>query len=149
VEDDTILDAASHPLDVAYTRGKTNTASKKPIFTDVPFSYRANRWIERLYNAGITGGCGGDNYCPVDLVTRAQMAIFLLRAEHGSSCTPPAATGVFGDVSTSYWGANWIEQLYAEGITGGCGSGNYCPETAVKQQAMAAFIDRAFDLPLP
>jgi hypothetical protein len=23
--------------------------------------------------------------------------------------------------------ANWIEQLAAKGITGGCGGGNYCP----------------------
>jgi hypothetical protein len=149
VDDDTILDAASNPLDVAYTRGKTYPVSKTPIFADVPFSYWANSWIERLYNAGITGGCGSGNYWPDSAVTRAQMAIFLLRAEHGSSYTPPAATGVFGDVSTSYWAANWIEQLYAEGITGGCGSGIYCPETAVKRQAMAAFIVRAFDLPLP
>ena len=34
---------------------------------------------------GITGGCGGGNYCPDNPVTRAQMAVFLLKAEHGSA----------------------------------------------------------------
>jgi hypothetical protein len=29
---------------------------------------------------GITGGCGGDNYCPKDTVDRAQMAVFLVAA---------------------------------------------------------------------
>lgn len=28
---------------------------------------------------GITGGCGGGNYCPENPVTRAQMAVFLVR----------------------------------------------------------------------
>jgi hypothetical protein len=75
------------------------------------------------------------------------MAIFLLRAEHGSSYTPPAATGVFGDVPPSYWAAAWIEQLYAEGITGGCGGGNYCPSQAVTRAEMAVFLVRTFNLP--
>jgi hypothetical protein len=26
---------------------------------------------------GITGGCGGGNYCPQNLATRGQMAVFL------------------------------------------------------------------------
>jgi len=29
---------------------------------------------------GITGGCGGDNFCPNDPITRAQMAVFLVAA---------------------------------------------------------------------
>jgi hypothetical protein len=61
------------------------------------------------------------------------MAVFLECAIHGSSYTPPAveASTRFDDVPTNYWSAAWIEQLAAEGITGGCGGGNYCPETAV------------------
>jgi hypothetical protein len=36
--------------------------------------------INRVAAAGITGGCGGTNYCPLDHVTRGQMAAFLQRA---------------------------------------------------------------------
>jgi len=34
-----------------------------------------------LYNEGITSGCGTGplRYCPDDLVTRAQMAVFLVK----------------------------------------------------------------------
>ena len=41
---------------------------------------------------GITGGCGGGYYCPGNPVTRDQMAVFLLRAKHGSGRRrlPPA-----------------------------------------------------------
>ena len=77
------------------------------------------------------------------------MAVFLLRAKHGSAYSPPAASGVFGDVPTDHWAAPWIEQLAAEGITAGCGSGNYCPATPVTRDQMAVFLVRTFNLPTP
>ncbi len=43
--------------------------------------------------------------------------------------------------------AAWIEQLAAEGVTGGCGGGNYCPLNNVTRGQMAAFLYNAFDLP--
>jgi murein DD-endopeptidase MepM/ murein hydrolase activator NlpD len=117
------------------------------VFGDIPVSYWSASWVEKLYADGVTGGCGGGNYCPEASVTRAQMAVFLLRAKHGSSYSPPAATGEFGDVPTSYWAASWIEQLIAEGITSGCGGGNYCPEQPVSRAQMAVFLVRTFSLP--
>jgi hypothetical protein len=32
-----------------------------------------------LFNEGITGGCGGGNYCPGSPNTRGQMAVFLVK----------------------------------------------------------------------
>jgi hypothetical protein len=76
------------------------------------------------------------------------MAVFLLRALHGSTYTPPTATGtVFSDVPANYWAAPWIEQLSAEGITGGCGGGKFCPTTPVSRAQMAVFLVGAFNLP--
>jgi hypothetical protein len=127
----------------------TPPAASGTLFTDVPGSYWAASWIEKLYADGITGGCVPSplQYCPDNAVTRAQMAIFLLRAKHGKTYTPPAAVGVFTDVPTSYWAANWIEQLATEGITGGCGGGNYCPDQPVTRAQMAIFLVRTFGLP--
>ena len=121
------------------------------VFVDVPLSYWAVDWIEQLYADGITSGCilSPLTYCPDDPVTRAQMAKFLMRAEHGAAYTPPdvgASTG-FNDVSTSYWAAAWIKQLAAEGITSGCGGGNYCPDDAVTRAQMAKFLVLTFNLP--
>ena len=97
-------------------------------------------WIEELASEGITGGCGGGDYCPLAPVTRGQMAVFLLKTEHGSSHTPPACTGVFPDVPCGSQFADWIEELAAEGVTGGCGGGNYCPTSPVTRAQMAAFL---------
>jgi hypothetical protein len=33
-----------------------------------------------MANEGITGGCGGGNFCPSNPVTRAEMAVFLVTA---------------------------------------------------------------------
>jgi len=121
-------------------------AATGTVFLDVGAGDFAASFIEQLSSDGITAGCGNNNYCPDAVVTRAQMAVFLLRAEHGSSYSPPAATGVFVDVPLSYWAVHWIEQLAAEGITAGCGGGNYCPEAQVTRDQMAVFLVRTFGL---
>lgn len=133
-------------------KGMYGTAYTPPdaigtIFADVPADHMFGKWIEQLSVEGITGGCGNGNYCPDSPVTREQMAVFLLRAEHGNTYTPPASTGTFADVPADYWAAPWIEQLAAEGITGGCGGGNYCPKTIVNRAQMAVFLVAAFNLP--
>jgi len=120
----------------------------EPTFNDT-IGHWAEDWIEALKDDGITAGCGDGNYCPEDPVTRAQMAVFLLKAKHGASYIPPdvgSDTG-FGDVPTDHWAAAWIKQLAAESITGGCGGGNYCPDTHVTRAQMAVFLVKTFNLP--
>lgn len=48
-------------------------------FSDVPPQYWAFPFIEQFAQRGITAGCGGGQFCPEDLVTRAQMAVFMIR----------------------------------------------------------------------
>jgi hypothetical protein len=118
------------------------------IFSDVPCPSAFANWIEALAGEGITGGCGGGKYCPQNTVRRDQMAAFLLKAEHGSSYTPPSCAGVFADVACPSLFAAWIEQLYAEGVTGGCGTSplTYCPSNAVTRGQMAVFLTKTFHL---
>ncbi len=122
-------------------------AATGTVFADVPASHWAAAWIEGLNADGITAGCGGGNYCPSGTVNRDQMAVFLLRSEHGSGYSPPPATGtMFADVPQDHWAAAWIEQLATEGITSGCDASNYCPDDPVRRDAMAVFLTRAFNL---
>jgi glucose/arabinose dehydrogenase len=109
-------------------------------FLDVPQANPFHDDVEKIFRLAITAGCGGGNYCPSSSVTRQQMAVFLLKSEHGSGYQPPACTGVFGDVPCPSQYANWIERLFAEGITAGCGGGDYCPSTPVLRQQMAVFL---------
>lgn len=117
-------------------------------FYDVPCSSPYATWIETLYTEGVTAGCGGGAYCPSSPVTRSQMPVFLLKTSNGSNYTPPPATGIFGDVPMTDPFAPWIEQIYAEGITGGCSANPllYCPASPTTRGQMAVFLVRTFNL---
>jgi parallel beta-helix repeat protein len=118
------------------------------VFTDVPANSFAAAWIEALAAEGVTTGCGGSNYCPNATVTRAQMAVFLLRMLEGSAyLPPPCTTATFGDVPCSNGFAPWIEELVHRGITAGCGGGMYCPNNPVTRGQMAVFLSTTFGLP--
>ena len=130
-------------------------------FDDMPVVGKEwmEEWVEEFYDLGITTGCSQVplEYCPEREVTRAEMAVFILRALYGESYEPPAASGTFADVPVpgKEWMEPWIEQFYADGITTGCGTdagGNpiFCPEQEVTRAEMAVFILRAFeDIPSP
>jgi hypothetical protein len=118
------------------------------IFDDVPCTPGSGfgDWIEELAAQGITGGCGLNVYCPTNPVRRDQMAVFLLKAKHGSNYVPPPCNGDFTDVPCPSTFADWIEQLAAEQITGGCGGTNYCPLNPNTRGQMAVFITKTFNL---
>jgi hypothetical protein len=124
----------SYNNDLNFALARFETRNFTPRFADVPNHYWA--WQ------------GPNLYCPNDEVTRAQMAVFLLRVKYGSNYVPPAATGIFADVPDDFF-RPWIEQLAREGITSGCGPNVYCPSSAVTRAQMAVFLARTLNLPLP
>ena len=116
------------------------------VFADVPCPSTFANWIETMAAEGITGGCGGGNFCPQNPVRRDQMAVFLLKGKHGSGYAPPACAGVFTDVPCPSPFADWIEQLKTEQVTSGCGGTNYCPASNNTRGQMATFVRKAFNL---
>ncbi len=129
---------------------ETSTACVSPAssarvqvdFLDVPPAHIFRDFVNALARNDITAGCAdGTTYCPDQPNTRAQMAVFLLKAKYGADHVPGAATGtVFLDVPASNPFAPWIEELAGLGVTGGCGGGNYCPDASVTRAQMAVFL---------
>ena len=70
-----------------------------------------------------------------------------MKARHGLCFTPPPCTvAPFLDVPCSNPFAPWIQQLVAEGITGGCAGGaNFCPFNPVNRQQMAALLLKTYE----
>ena len=135
-------------------RGKLGLCYTPPpctgtVFDDVPCAGNSFApWVEALAGYNITGGCGGNNYCPTASVNRQQMAVFLLKAFEGSDYVPPACTtATFDDVPCSSVFAPWIYELAARQITGGCGGNSYCPTGAANRGQMAVFLVKTFGLP--
>ncbi len=124
------------------------------IFADMPVTGKEwmEPWVDEFYNEGLTTGCATSplRYCPEDYVTRQVMAIFILRALHGGSYTPPVTSGIFADMPVTglEWMESWVDEFYNEGITTGCATSplRYCPTNNVTRAEMAVFIDRAFSL---
>jgi hypothetical protein len=106
-------------------------------FADVTAANPFCGFIELLAAGGITGGCGAGNFCPNDPITRGQMAVFI---ETALGNPANACTGQFTDVTTANPFCGFIERLAQDGITGGCGGTNFCPNDPVSRGQMAVFI---------
>ena len=119
------------------------------VFADVPASSPFCRWIEELSRRGVVAGCGGNNYCPGNPVTREQMTIFVLRTLDPTlnppACAPP---NLYNDVPETSPFCRWIEELTNRGVVTGCGGGNYCPSDAVTREQMGVFLAVTFALTL-
>jgi hypothetical protein len=63
-----------------FYRLQVSPAPATATFADVPVGDPIHRFVEALAAAGITGGCGGGNFCPGAPLTRGQMAVFLATA---------------------------------------------------------------------
>ncbi len=56
------------------------TAGGNSLFSDVPPTDGACRFIHYIYANGVTAGCGSGKYCPAGNVTRWQMAPMIVNA---------------------------------------------------------------------
>ena len=86
-------------------------------------------------------------YCPANPVTRAQMAVFLLKAKFGRARIPPP---VYRDSFSRRPLRGppfcpWIEELAEREVVGGCGGALDGLNNAVTRQQMAVFLLKAFE----
>jgi hypothetical protein len=128
--------------------GEASLTPPVPTFSDVIPSDWFFGAVERLSALGISVGYGDGTFRPNALVTRGEMAVFLVRAL-GEDPTGPV-NGAFADVDPTVFYASAAERLLDLGITTGCATSplRYCPEGAVVRAEMASFLARAFDLAL-
>ena len=112
-------------------------------FADVPPTDWYASLAEELYLQDITTGCATDplRYCPDESVTRAEMAVFIVRALRAQV---GPAQGTFSDVPTDAWYAPYVEELALLGITVGYGDGTYRPKNTITRAEMAVMVDKAF-----
>jgi plastocyanin len=72
-----------------------------------------------------------------------------VRIFYRKSVSPAPATATFTDVPTTDPRFRFVEALAQAGITGGCGGGLFCPDTAVTRGQMAVFLSVALGLYWP
>jgi hypothetical protein len=143
------------------------TVGGNSLFTDVPPESGYCKYIHYIYSHNITSGCGGGQFCPSGVTTRAQMAVFIARAMVSttvggvavpSSYTDPvtlrsydcgnAQANFFTDVDDNHFACSHIYYIWAKGITSGIGGGLYGPSSQTTRGQMAAFLSKGFTLKL-
>jgi hypothetical protein len=133
------LRAVHQPYDPVYEVGVDTR------FADVASGHLFAGEVAGLVELGITRGCTPTTFCPEESVTRGEMAAFLVRALDLKPLDGP--TDPFTDDDGSVFEAD-IEILCEHGITNGCSATEFCPMETVTREEMAAFLVRAFDLPV-
>jgi S-layer homology domain len=96
--------------------------------------------INKVAEAGITGGCADGSFCPAAPVLREQMASFVSRAL--AFATTDA--DYFDDDARSSHEQD-INRFAEAGVTTGCGAARYCPRGTVTRAQMTAFLHRAVE----
>ncbi len=135
---------ASQPGDTTYAPAVPVTQKFTIIFGDISPGDHYYAAINAMAQYGITNGCGNNDYCPGENVTRDQMAIFIVRAIYGNDNFSYNPTPYFTDVTSATFGFKWIQKMKELGITSGCGDDTaYCPGDTVSRDQMAIFIIRA------
>jgi hypothetical protein len=91
------------------------------------------------------------NFYLIDAIVPAGtgMALGGGRVHYNLQVSPAPGAATFGDVPTGHPFFQYIEALAASGITGGCGSGNYCPDNPLTRGQMAVFLAKALGLHFP
>ena len=115
----------------------TTTAQFADVLPASPYFDFVN--VIKLWS--ITTGCTATNYCPTANVTRGQMAVFVIRSIFGDDFTF-SNTSSFNDVPASHPFFKYIQKLKELGITTGCTTTTFCPDSNVTRGEMAVFLVR-------
>lgn len=135
----------------------TGNPPSKPTFIDVQPDDPQFAAIEAIYREGITAGCSADppKFCPDYNVTRAELAVFLVRALNLDPNEAPTGQ-IFEDLPPTHWAFRYVQLLYQKGITSGCSETpkRFCPGDVASRGQTAAFVMNSFilketSLPIP
>jgi len=110
-------------------------------FTDVTSASPYYDFVNVLSSWQITMGCNASTFCPTDIVTRDQMAAFVIRAMLGNNFTY-TTTPYFTDVPATSVYFPYIQKMADLGLTHGCSATMYCPSNPVPRMDAAVLIVR-------
>lgn len=114
-------------------------------FDDVPPShpFADHIFLMKQNNAADFCNLNPATYCPENITTRAQMAVFIVRALQGGDLFSFPSVPYFVDVPPEHPQFAHIQKLREIGVTNGCSATEFCPGQDVTRGQMAAFIIRA------
>jgi Tol biopolymer transport system component len=143
-------------LGIASTTGFVRLDGGKPgasgpvlmEFEDVPGTHFAHAAVGTMRWLSITGGCSARPplYCPEQVVTRAQIAVFMSRFLQIPA--PVSGEPYFQDMPRTHLAFRYVQGLREAGLTRGCAADPplFCPEALTTRAQMAVLLARALKL---
>ncbi|MBQ2741785.1 MAG: S-layer homology domain-containing protein, partial [Oscillospiraceae bacterium] len=117
----------------------TSTENNSLRFTDIASHAWAEEAIGALATDGIIKGTSANTFSPAANITRADFALFLVRAFDLSSDN----TENFADVSANDYFASELAIARNNGIISGIGDNKFAPKNAITRQDMMVIVYRA------
>lgn len=105
-------------------------------------------YIEALAAAGITDGCGPELFCPDQVVNRAELTAFVLRAA-GVDVEGHGYQSHFTDVGADAWYTSYVERAYELGIMTGYDDSTFQPGAPVSRAGFAEILFRTLAEEVP
>lgn len=130
---------------------RTLPAPSDQGFTDIEGDEHADR-INQLAEIGVVFGTGDGVYDPGAVVTREQMASYLVRTAgwaHDTTYSPAGPGSFFDDVVAGSTHRGNIVTGHELWLFDGRGDGVYAPGAPVTREEMATFLTRVFDFTHP
>ena len=119
--------------------GENFSYTTTPYFNDVSSDSVFFKYVQKMKDTGITAVSG--TYMVDDMVTREQMAAFIIRALYGENFDY-TRTPYFTDVPATNTFFNYVQKMKDDAIT--TTTGTYMASSNVTRDQMAAFLGRAF-----
>jgi hypothetical protein len=123
--------------------GYVPAARQVSLFQDAQPGYWGNKYADQLYEEGLTAGCetGRLAFCFGHSLTRAQLAVFILKLDRGQEYVPTSLVeGIFADME-DHWAQAWVEEAYQAGLFPACSEEplQACPDAGA-DRALAAYM---------
>jgi hypothetical protein len=128
---------AAAPVSAAATTGTAGTPGCSTFTHNLPISYTVQN--------------GANAYAmKVEASAGTNMTWTSVRVFYRLQVSPPPATASFPiDVPTTSPYFRFVEAMAASGLTGGCASGRFCPDSPVTRGQLAVFLASALGLHFP
>ncbi len=136
---------------------RANPASQPPyMFADMPQSDPGLASAEWMLATGLTGGCGGNNFCPTQQLTREQAAVFLVKglqlplAQGGIGLQLSSCPNTIPDVPQSDPSCAYVASAIANGVLSLAPDGvNFHPNSTITQGDFAVALARTVSMAAP
>lgn len=110
-------------------------------FDDVGYDHWAHDYVQAAAAKNITVGIGNNQFGSDQNITRAEFAVFIVKALNIST---EDYKGTFTDIPEDVWYAPYVEAAERVGIVYGVGHGKFEPDSPITREQLVTMLMRAY-----